>query len=74
MKANTRYFIKINYYFIIRKKLTKYILLTENENTDKKSVIKLLKMTIGQDVHNKALSSMKNANKGTDPLENDENL
>ncbi|XP_012542158.1 SWI/SNF-related matrix-associated actin-dependent regulator of chromatin subfamily A containing DEAD/H box 1 homolog [Monomorium pharaonis] len=47
----------------------------ENENTDKKSVIKLLKMTIGQDVHNKSLSSMKNGtNKGTDAIENDENL
>lgn len=45
----------------------------ENENADKKSVIKLLKMTIGQDVHNKSLSSMKNANKETDAIGNDEN-
>jgi len=56
------------------KKLTKCILFAENENTDKKSVIKLLKMTIGQDVHNKSLSPMKNANKGTDTIGNDENL
>lgn len=55
------------------KQLTKCILLAENENADKKSVIKLLKMTIGQDVHNKSLS-MKNVNKGTDAVENDENL
>lgn len=47
----------------------------ENETADKKSVIKLLKMTIGQDVHNKSLSSMKNgASKGTDAIGNDENL
>ncbi|XP_071630376.1 SWI/SNF-related matrix-associated actin-dependent regulator of chromatin subfamily A containing DEAD/H box 1 homolog [Temnothorax longispinosus] len=45
----------------------------ENENADKKSVIKLLKMTIGQD-HNKSLSSMKNANKGIDAVGNDKNL
>ncbi|XP_018300308.1 SWI/SNF-related matrix-associated actin-dependent regulator of chromatin subfamily A containing DEAD/H box 1 homolog [Mycetomoellerius zeteki] len=45
----------------------------ENENADKKSVLKLLKMTIGQDVHNKSLSSMKNTNKETD-VENDKNL
>lgn len=48
-------------------------MLAENENADKKSVIKLLKMTIGQDVHNKSLSSMKNANKETDAIGNDEN-
>lgn len=54
------------------KKLTKCILLAENESTDKKSVIKLLKMTIGQDIHNK--STMKNANKGTDTIGNDETL
>ncbi|XP_032675946.1 SWI/SNF-related matrix-associated actin-dependent regulator of chromatin subfamily A containing DEAD/H box 1 homolog isoform X1 [Odontomachus brunneus] len=45
----------------------------ENENTDKKSVLKLLKMTIGQDVHNKSLSSTKNASKGSDTLAHDEN-
>ncbi|XP_077268137.1 SWI/SNF-related, matrix-associated actin-dependent regulator of chromatin, subfamily a, containing DEAD/H box 1 isoform X3 [Temnothorax americanus] len=45
----------------------------ENENADTKSVIKLLKMTIGQD-HNKSLSSMKNANKGIDAVGNDKNL
>ncbi|XP_071574035.1 SWI/SNF-related matrix-associated actin-dependent regulator of chromatin subfamily A containing DEAD/H box 1 homolog [Temnothorax nylanderi] len=45
----------------------------ENENADKKSVIKLLKMTIGQD-HNKSLSPMKNANKGIDAVGNDKNL
>lgn len=55
------------------KKLIKCILLTENENADKKSVIKLLKMTIGQDNHNKSLS-MKNVNKGIDAVKNDENL
>lgn len=45
----------------------------ENENADKKSVIKLLKMTISQDVHNKSLSS-KNSNKENDAIGNDENL
>lgn len=40
----------------------------ENENADKKSVIKLLKMTLGQDVHNKSLISMKNTSKGHDAL------
>ncbi|KAL6265092.1 hypothetical protein P5V15_005182 [Pogonomyrmex californicus] len=45
----------------------------ENENADKKSVLKLLKMTIGQDVHNKSLSSLKNTNKGIDAIGNDEN-
>ncbi|EFN83220.1 SWI/SNF-related matrix-associated actin-dependent regulator of chromatin subfamily A containing DEAD/H box 1 homolog isoform X2 [Harpegnathos saltator] len=44
----------------------------ENEGTDKKSVLKLLKMTIGQDVHNKSLSSAKNASKGSDALVHDE--
>jgi len=47
-------------------------LLTENESADKKSVIKLLKMTIGQDIHNKSL--IKNGNKGTNAIGNDENL
>lgn len=61
------------FYLVIVKKLIKCILLTENENADKKSVLKLLKMTIGQDVHNKSLSSMKNTNKETD-VENDKNL
>ncbi|KYN12543.1 PREDICTED: SWI/SNF-related matrix-associated actin-dependent regulator of chromatin subfamily A containing DEAD/H box 1 homolog [Trachymyrmex cornetzi] len=50
------------------------VITEENENADKKSILKLLKMTIGQDVHNKSLSSMKNANKGTDAIENDKNL
>ncbi|KYN07495.1 PREDICTED: SWI/SNF-related matrix-associated actin-dependent regulator of chromatin subfamily A containing DEAD/H box 1 homolog [Cyphomyrmex costatus] len=44
----------------------------ENENADKKSILKLLKMTIGQDGYNKSLSSIKNTNKGTDAMENDE--
>jgi len=46
---------------------TKYCLLvlsTENENADKKSILKLLKMTIGQDVYNK--SPIKNSSKGSD--------
>lgn len=30
-------------------------------------------MTIGQDVHNKSLSSTKNASKGSDALAHDEN-
>lgn len=52
--------------------LTKYILHTENESTDKKSVLKLLKMTIGQDAYNKS-SSIKNGSKGSDvKKENDE--
>ncbi|KAG5344735.1 SMRCD regulator, partial [Acromyrmex charruanus] len=62
------------FYLVIVKTLTKCISLTENENADKKSILKLLKMTIGQDVHNKSLSSMKNANKGTDAIENDKKL
>jgi len=62
------------FYLVIVKTLTKCILLTENENADKKSILKLLKMTIGQDVHNKSLSSMKNANKGTDAIENDKKM
>ncbi|KAG5322249.1 SMRCD regulator, partial [Pseudoatta argentina] len=62
------------FYLVIVKTLTKCILLTENENADKKSILKLLKMTIGQDVHNKSLLSMKNANKGTDAIENDKKL
>ncbi|XP_011868730.1 PREDICTED: SWI/SNF-related matrix-associated actin-dependent regulator of chromatin subfamily A containing DEAD/H box 1 homolog [Vollenhovia emeryi] len=44
----------------------------ENESADKKSVLKLLKMTIGQDAHNKSLSSMKIANKGTDAIGNED--
>ncbi|KAH0954847.1 hypothetical protein HN011_009740 [Eciton burchellii] len=44
----------------------------ENENADKKSILKLLKMTIGQDVYNK--SPMKNSSKGFDIKKgNDEN-
>ncbi|EGI68394.1 PREDICTED: SWI/SNF-related matrix-associated actin-dependent regulator of chromatin subfamily A containing DEAD/H box 1 homolog isoform X1 [Acromyrmex echinatior] len=50
------------------------VITEENENADKKSILKLLKMTIGQDVHNKSLSSTKNANKGTDVIENDKKL
>ncbi|EZA56862.1 hypothetical protein DMN91_001296 [Ooceraea biroi] len=38
----------------------------ENESADKKSVLKLLKMTIGQDAHNKSLLPMKNGSKGSD--------
>lgn len=40
-------------------------LFTEGENTDKKSVLKLLKMTLGLDPHNRTLSfsPVKNSNK-----------
>ncbi|KAL0107362.1 hypothetical protein PUN28_015725 [Cardiocondyla obscurior] len=47
----------------------------ENENADKKSVLKLLKMTIGQDAHNKSISPIKNGtNKGADIIGNGENF
>lgn len=59
---------KILFFPILGIKLTRYIPFVENENADKKSVIKLLKMTIGQDIHNKCLSSTKNSSKGTDIL------
>ncbi|XP_029164330.1 SWI/SNF-related matrix-associated actin-dependent regulator of chromatin subfamily A containing DEAD/H box 1 homolog [Nylanderia fulva] len=45
----------------------------ENDNADKKSLLKLLKMTIGQDAHNKSLSSTKNSYKAFDVIANNEN-
>lgn len=49
-------------------------LFTENESTDKKSVLKLLKMTLGLD-HNKSLSlsPMKNGRTSNGLLDNEEN-
>ncbi|CAL1684871.1 unnamed protein product [Lasius platythorax] len=45
----------------------------ENDNADKKSLLKILKMTIGQDAHNKSLSSTKNTCKAFDVIANNEN-
>lgn len=44
----------------------------ESDNADKKSVLKLLKMTIGQDAHNKSLSSTKNICKAFDVIANND--
>ncbi|XP_067206357.1 SWI/SNF-related matrix-associated actin-dependent regulator of chromatin subfamily A containing DEAD/H box 1 homolog isoform X2 [Linepithema humile] len=55
--------IEENMYEIAQEKLHLEQQITEteeNESADKKSVLKLLKMTIGQDVHNKSLPSTKN--------------
>jgi len=73
MKVNiVSILIIIIIYYIVMTKLTEYLVSTENENADKKSILKLLKMTIGQDVYNK--SPMKNSSKGFDIKKgNDEN-
>ncbi|KAH0561494.1 SWI/SNF-related matrix-associated actin-dependent regulator of chromatin subfamily A containing DEAD/H box 1 homolog [Cotesia glomerata] len=46
----------------------------ENENTDRKSVLRLLKMTLGQDIHNKSLSlsPTKASNKSWDDIKVEE--
>ncbi|GAB1860915.1 Swi snf-related matrix-associated actin-dependent regulator [Camponotus japonicus] len=67
--------IEENMYEIAQEKLHLEQQITGNEesdNTDKKSVLKLLKMTIGQDAHNKSLSPTKNTCKAFDVIENNE--
>ncbi|XP_070156664.1 SWI/SNF-related matrix-associated actin-dependent regulator of chromatin subfamily A containing DEAD/H box 1 homolog [Polyergus mexicanus] len=68
--------IEENMYEIAQEKLHLEQQITGNEesdNTDKKSVLKLLKMTIGQDAHNKSLSPTKNTYKAFDVIGNNEN-
>ncbi|XP_025264411.1 SWI/SNF-related matrix-associated actin-dependent regulator of chromatin subfamily A containing DEAD/H box 1 homolog [Camponotus floridanus] len=67
--------IEENMYEIAQEKLHLEQQITGNEesdSTDKKSVLKLLKMTIGQDAHNKSLSPTKNTCKAFDVIENNE--
>ncbi|KAL6448050.1 hypothetical protein ACFW04_000235 [Cataglyphis niger] len=68
--------IEENMYEIAQEKLHLEQQITGNEesdNADKKSVLKLLKMTIGQDAHNKSLSPTKNTCKAFDVIGNNEN-